>query len=243
MAAVSVRDLRAFLEQEFPDAIPIPRRQGDTMATGIQELDGILPNGGFPKGRLSVWAPGGGATSVLRAACTTAVSAGERAVWIDGAGTIAGAFWVTGPTLVRPKSRIHALRAAEVLLQSGGFALIVLTGADPEGTENVRLSRAAHEGGSAIVALTNNASTAGLKVSSRIQPHSYVWRRTPHGDPAAVDSATLQVHAVSLGWNRRARVVLPVWRDELRAALDTSLPDRRGSVVRRSGMNVMQSVP
>lgn len=227
-AASAVRDLRELLDSRFPDAVPIERHRTEVVATGIGELDTLFPSGGFPRGRLSVWAPYGGATAVLRAACRSAVAAGERAVWIDGEGTVAGAFWETGPILIRPQSRLHALRAAEMLLRSGGFALIVLAGAEPEGTENVRLSRAAHDGGGACVALSDNASTSALRASSTLRPGGYVWRRDPHGDPAAVDAATLDVRVTSLGWNRRARIVLPVRRDELRMALAVELPDRRG---------------
>ncbi len=227
----TIRDLRELLGRSFPDAIPVPRQRTEIVGTGIGELDRILPNGGFPKGRLSVWAPRGGATAVLRSACRSAVAAGERAVWIDGSGTIAGAFWGAGPILIRPKSRLHALRAAESLLRSGGFAMVVISGADPEGTENVRLSRAAHEGGSACVALTASASTSALRASSTIRPNGYIWRRDPFGDPAAVDAATLDVRVMSLGWNRHARLVIPVLRDELeelKMTLALELPDRRG---------------
>lgn len=226
--AFNLSDLRELLGRSFPDAIPVPRQRTEVVATGIGELDGILPNGGFPRGRLSVWAPRGGATAILRATCRQAVAAGERAVWIDGSGTIAGAFWESGPILIRPGSRLHALRAAESLLRSGGFALVVVAGADPEGTENVRLSRAAHEGGGACVALTASGSTSALRASSTISPNGYIWRRDPHGDPAAVDAATLDVRVTSLGWHRRARLVIPVLRDELRMALAPELPDRRG---------------
>ncbi len=229
MAATSaLRDLRELLDLKFPDAVPLQRRRTEIVATGIEELDSIFPSGGFPRGRLSVWAPGGGATAVLRSACRSAVAGGERSVWIDGNGTMAGAFWDAGPILLRPKSRLHALRAAESLLHSGGFAVVVLAGADPEGTENVRLSRAAHEGGGACIALTASATTSALRASSSIRPHGYIWRRDPHGDAAVIDTATLDVRISSLGWNRRARVMLPVRRDELRLALSVDLPDRRG---------------
>jgi hypothetical protein len=225
----AVRDLRELLDLKFPDAAPLQRLRTEVVATGIGELDRIFPSGGFPRGRLSVWAPGGGATAILRSACRSAVAAGERSVWIDGSGTIAGAFWDPGPILVRPKSRLHALRAAEALLRSGGFAVVVLAGADPEGTENIRLSRAAHDGGGACIALSSNAATSALRASSSIRPQGYVWRRDPHGDAAAIDAATLEVRVSSLGWNRRARVLLPVRRNELRLALSIDLPDRRGA--------------
>ncbi|HEY2850511.1 MAG TPA: hypothetical protein VGI97_11580, partial [Gemmatimonadaceae bacterium] len=111
--------LRTLLEQRFPDAVQIAQHTADPVVTGIAQLDRALPGGGFPLGRLTVWEPGGGATSIMRAACITAVAHGDRAAWIDVAGTVAGAFWREGPLLVRPQGRVHALRAVDELLRSG----------------------------------------------------------------------------------------------------------------------------
>lgn len=222
-------DLRSLLEQRFPDATtPVTHRTAEPVATGIGVLDSILPRGGLPRGRLSVWMPQGGATALLRAACLTVASTGERAAWIDGLGTIAGQFWEEGPVLVRPASRRNSLRAAEELLRCGGFALIVLTGSEPAGTEMVRLSRAAREGGPAFVALTSHTAMASLRVVSRISPDSYVWKQSPFGDPAEACSATVQIGVQSLGWNRRAELRVPVTSYELRTGLEAGLPDRRG---------------
>lgn len=221
--------LRSLLEQKFPDATPVTHRTAAPVATGIEALDSILPNGGLPRARLSVWMPQGGATAILRAACLTVASTGERAAWIDGLGTIAGQFWEEGPILVRPVNRRNSLRAAEELLRCGGFSLIVLAGSEPAGTEMVRLSRAAREGGSAFVALTSHTSMASVRLVSRIIPHSYVWKRTPFGDPAEACSANVKVRAQSLGWNRHTEFRVPVVRYDLRTALEPGLPDRRGA--------------
>lgn len=226
--------LRSLLEQRFPDAIPVTHRTAEPVATGIGALDSILPNGGLPRGRLTVWMPQGGATAILRAACCTVASSGERAAWIDGLGTIAGQFWDEGPILVRPANRRNSLRAAEELLRCGGFSLIVLTGSEPAGTEMVRLSRASREGGSAFVALTSHTSMASLRLVSRIMPHSYVWKRSPFGDPAEACSASVKVRAQSLGWNRRTEFRVPIVPHDLRSALEPGLPDRRGQKKVRS---------
>jgi hypothetical protein len=229
MSAISaVPDLRSLLEQRFPDATPVTHRTAEPVATGIQLLDQILPGGGLPRGRLTVWMPQGGATAILRSSCLSVASTGERSAWIDGLGTIAGEFWEEGPVLVRPANRKNSLRAAEELLRCGGFALIVLTGSEPAGTEMVRLSRAAREGGSAFVALTSHTSMASVRLVSRIMPHSYVWRRTPFGDPAEACSASIRVRAQSLGWNRQVELRVPVVQYDLRASLEAGLPDRRG---------------
>lgn len=124
--------------------------------------------------------------------------------------------------------RLNALRSAEVVLRSGGFALVVLAGTRPEGTEAVRLVRAAREGGSALVVLTPGASLASLRVTSRLLPHGYRWARGPFANPAAPLEATVQLLVRTLGWSRQAEVVLPVTPHELRLSLDPSLPDRRG---------------
>src|SRR5678815_1551377 len=88
----------------------------------------------------------------------------ERAVWIDTAGTIVGAFWENGPYLVQPRSRKDALKGTAELLRCGGFALVVLDGTEPEGTETVRLTRAVREGGGAFVAITPHPSLAKLRI-------------------------------------------------------------------------------
>ena len=66
--AADLSSLRSILEQRFPDATPVTHRTTDQVASGISQLDRALPSGGFPRGRLSVWAPLGGATAILRAA-------------------------------------------------------------------------------------------------------------------------------------------------------------------------------
>ena len=232
MPAAVARDLtalRALLDERFPDASPITRRATTQLATGIGELDHALPSGGLPRGRLSVWAPRGGATAILRAACQGVLAAGERAAWIDSAGTIAGAFWdEEGPLLVRPSSRLNALRSAEELLRSSGFALVVLAGAEPRGQETVRLTRATRDGGSALVALTTHAAMSALKLTSRITPTGYRYKRTPFGDPAEITHARVRVDSVALGWKAHAEFVLPVTHHELRLSLEPGLADRRG---------------
>ena len=220
--------IRALIEHRFPDATPVTHRTAEPVATGIEALDAILPGHGLPRARLTVWMPQGGATAVLRAACNTTVAQSERAVWIDGLGTIAGPFWEEGPILVRPRTRKHGLRAAEELLRCGGFSLVVISGIEPEGTETVRLSRAAREGGGALVTLTSHASMASLRVTSQILRDTYRWRKTPFGDPAEAQEVMLRVRARSLGWNRSADFPVSVVPYDLRIGLEPGLVDRRG---------------
>jgi hypothetical protein len=225
--SASVAALRALVEQRFPDALPITHRT-TAVATGLAPLDEILPSGGLPRGRLSAWASQGGATAILRAACLTTVRAGERAAWIDGRGAIGGVAWDEGPILLRPNSRTHALRTAEELLRSGGFGLVVLSGLEPARTETVRLTRAVREGGAALVTLANETSMANLRLTSRVLPNSYRWRRDPFGGPAVAQQAVIRVRAQAPGWNTQTDLSIPISHHELRLSLDASLADRRG---------------
>ncbi len=226
MSALSA--LRELLESRFPDATPLTHRTAEPVPTGIPGLDKILPGGGLPRARLTVWLPKGGATAILTAAAQKAVSSGERAAWIDGLGCISGPYWQEGPLLVRPTSRKTALRGTEELLRCGGFALVVLSGVEPDATETVRLSRAVREGGGAFVALTPHAAMASLRLTSSILPRGYDWEPSPFGEPAQVRRARILVHAHSLGWSAKTELVLPVSQHTLRCALDSGIADRRG---------------
>jgi hypothetical protein len=226
--ATALSSLRSILEQRFPDATPVTHRTAEQVASGITQLDRALPSGGFPRGRLSVWAPFGGATAILRAACYSVVSGGERAAWIDGENMLTSNSWIDGPVLLKPITRRHALRAAEEILRSGGFALVVLGGTDPQGTEAVRLTRAAREGGTALVSLTSASAMSSLRVSSQLDPQGYRWQRTPFGEPAVAHDVLVRVRARAMGWNAHSQFLVPVMHHELRLSLEPGLADRRG---------------
>lgn len=226
--ATAIAELRGVLERRWPGAVPVTHRIAHALATGIAPLDAVLPGGGLPRGRLTAWAPGPGATAVLRSACMEVMGRRERSAWIDGARLAsAGAPWA-GICLVRPETGTDALRAAEDLLRSAGFGLVVLTGVRTEGPTRVRLCRAAGEGGAALVEVSEDGWMAGLRVTSRVEPGGYRWRRNRLGEPVEVVEVEVRVRATALGWSREAEVVLPVSHHELRLSLEPGLGDRRG---------------
>ncbi len=220
--------VRALLASRFPDALPAAQRSWSSVPLGIAALDRILPSGGFQRGRLSSWLPALGSAALLRAACLHTVAGGERAVWIDARHTVVGACWRPAPILVRPPSAVGALRATEELARSGGFALIVLDGAEPETTELVRLSRAAREGSAALVLLSRVTALATLRLSSRPLLGDYVWRRSAVGDADEVEAVRVRVDARASGWFASETISLSLWRDDLRLSVETGRPDRRG---------------
>lgn len=260
--SAQLRALRQLLADRFPDARPLVERDAHrvarSVATGLEGLDGALPHGGFPRGKLTVWVPTGGAAAVLRAACRSTIAGGERAAWVDASRTVtfgwgeksaqhhstmapptrrmrempteAGHEWSDGtPLVIHATDRMAALRCAEALLASGAFALVVLDGAEAMGTETVRLARAVREGGGAFVALTERGSMAAVRITSRLDPHGVRWRSGPFGDPAELVEVRAEVRVRALGWNARADLRFPVARYDLRDALEPGAPDRRGA--------------
>lgn len=228
--AAEILLLKEALEQRFPNALPISYRTAGAVASGVIALDNMLPANGLPRGRLSLWKPGGGATAILYAACESVAQRGERAVWIDAAGTVAGDAWRPGPLLLKPEGELESLICAEELLRCGAFGLVVLSGAGAAFTrEDVRLSRAVREGGGAFVALAEQSNVAHLHVASRIDPQGYRWKLNPFGEPADVTEVRVQVEAHALGWSGRAQIVLPVSDFRQRTAVDPQLVDRRGA--------------
>jgi hypothetical protein len=125
---------------------------------------------------------------------------------------------------------VEALSAAEELLRSGGFGLVVLQGPIRElEAEAVRLARAARAGGAALVLGAPAAAVAHLRVRSRIAPDGYRWRRNAFGEPVEAVSVRIEVDATSLGWSGRSAFELPVRTHRPRLAPEPRLVDRRGA--------------
>jgi hypothetical protein len=222
--------LRAILRDRFPDAVPLPDRVVPPIPTGLAVLDGILPNGGLPRGRLTVWqSPHGAASALLRAATASVLDRGERVAWIDGARTL-GHHWDDGPLVVRPASLELALRATEILLRSGGFALVVLAGVDPESTAMLRLSRMAHEGGGGFLAVTRRSLTASLRITSRYLPLEHRTVPGPFGHAAQLASVAVAIESRAPGWKAATTLHLPLVSHDLRLSLEPGLADRRGAL-------------
>ncbi len=222
--------LRSLLVERFPNAVLLPERSAPSLATGFAPLDRILPNGGLPRGRMVVWqSKTGGATAILRTACLGVVNRGERAAWVDGGKTI-GPSWIQGPLVVRPDHPDLALRATEILLRSGGFALVILTGIEPDQTGMLRLSRMVHEGQGAFIALTERGLTASIRLTSRFLVDQFRWSAGPFGTVAAVDAVSVEISVKASGWSERTTVSLPAKAHDLRLSLEPGLADRRGAL-------------
>jgi hypothetical protein len=228
MSVTAIADLRRAIEARFPNAVPLPERTVPQISTGVEALDRILPAGGLPRGRLSVWAPGVGGTAILRSACRVAVDSGERAAWVEGPERIApGVNW-TGVVLARPRSELQSLECTEELLRCGGFAVVARVGEKSGGAERLRLCRAAREGGAALVEISADGHLAAVRMWARTGSESFRWRRNSRGEPIEVESVSLWVRVMATGWSRESKVVLTVAKHEQSLSLESGLVDRRG---------------
>jgi recombination protein RecA len=138
--------MESALAERFPSAIGLRESPPPEMAaTGIPEVDKIS-GGGLPRGAITEisGADSSGRTSVLLSALSQATARREVCALIDADDafdplTAAAAFVDLNQLLwVRCGSSIeHALKTADLLLQGGGFGLVVLDMADSS-TKEIR---------------------------------------------------------------------------------------------------------
>lgn len=160
-----LRDLGPQLRRGEP-----AREPPGCFATGIAAIDQLL-GGGFPRGRLSeiCGPPSSGRTSLALALLARTTGAGEVCAVVDAAdGFDPPAAQAAGVTLervlwARTPGLSEALRAAERVLETGGFALVLLClparARPPSAVSCTRLARAALGAGAALVLLSFQRST------------------------------------------------------------------------------------
>lgn len=133
----AIEALRRDLLLRTGDATQAARRW---VSTGVTEVDAVL-GGGFPRGRLAevTGPPSSGRTALLLATAAAATRRGEVVAWIDPHCALdvrtAAAAGVVLPHLlwVRPRAATAAWTAADIVLGTGGFALVVVDCLLPEG--------------------------------------------------------------------------------------------------------------
>ncbi len=223
-------DLRRLIAARFPDAVPLPERQREGIATGVQAWDRLLPGGGLPRGRPTLWDAGhsAAATALLAHASRATIAAGWRTAWIDGSHTL-GPGWVDGPLVLRPRTPNLGLSFAELLLDSGGFALVVMAGVPLERTTLFRLARAAHEGGGAFAVIADGHLPAALTLRSNWLAGSAVKATSPSGEVARLISLPVSLEVTTSGMKKTAVIGCTVPSHEVRQRLTPGLVDRRGA--------------
>lgn len=158
------------------------------ITTGIRELDGLLPHGGLLRGHMSemVGEVGSGRTSFVLHLARQLASEGERTAIIDmewdldpttfsRAGLRAGSVWV-----VFPRRLDDALWAADLLVRSGHFGLVVLDGVSQSIRTGalVRLQRQARETETALlIGSTGRSVVAPGSTQLRFRRIGLDWER------------------------------------------------------------------
>ena len=185
MGAAILR-LRTEIEARFETPLAFRRREAELIPTGIEVID-RLTDGGIPRGNLSeICGPeSSGRTALVFAILGQATRRGECCAWIDAAGVFDPASAAeVGVDLERVLwvncggNAEHALKAVDLLIQAGGFGLVVLDLGDTPDKEArriplaswFRLRHAAERTGAALVAVerqVNARSCTALQVEMR----------------------------------------------------------------------------
>jgi hypothetical protein len=190
------------------------------LSSGIAALD-ILLGGGIARGRVSefIGRIGAGRTSLAASFAAAATRRGEVVGWIDAASAFdpssmvaagvdtACVLWVSvrEATVARrlqnrsPFARRQSalLKAAELVLDAGGFGLIVIDFGDfrypiPQSAA-LRLARAAERSGAAVIAIAQHRICGTFAVLSLVVNHTRaLFNRLAVGAPAIFDGLRLE---------------------------------------------------
>jgi hypothetical protein len=220
-----------------------------------------LIDGGIPRGRISeiTGRAGSGKTSIAASFASSATRRGEVAAWLDASGTFdpesmaaAGVelgrmLWASMTTATRmprvatsPLARRQSaiIKAAELVLEAGGFGLVVLDfGEAPRALTHasaLRIARAAERSGAAVIALAPwrmCGTFAALSLATSRAETSF--SQLAPGAPVMFDGLTVVAMLARNkmgGTGRRARVralIDPIEATELAQELvdDSRLPD------------------
>jgi len=192
----AVLQLRSELQSRFDVPFEVRKRlEFSQIPTGIEAID-QLTEGGIPRGTITeiCGTESTGRTALMFAMLGQATQRGECCAWIDTSGafdpasaTEAGVdldrvLWVNCGGNAQ-----HALKSTDLLIQGGGFGLVVLDLADTDATiarriplaSWFRLRHAAERTGAALVAVErqiNARSCSALQFEMRMKKPLWIGR-------------------------------------------------------------------
>ncbi len=190
----AVLQLRSTVEARFE--IPLGIRKSlerEKIASGIRAID-TLTLGGVPRGALTEISgtTSSGRTALVVALLGQATRAGECCVWVDTAGAFdpqsASEMGVDLDRLLWINcggNAEHALKSADLLIQSGGFGLVIMDLADTPEREArriplaswFRLRHAAERTNAALVAVARHINAASCsELQLDLKPLGPIWR-------------------------------------------------------------------
>lgn len=170
-----VESIRQYLKAQNP-SLGLSRAD-ETRATGIPEIDRLL-DGGLPKGAITVFtgSSGAGRMTIAAQAAAEETRAGRAVAWVDASGTLyPPALHQAGVDLSRVLMvrgvRERALFAAEQILASGAFGLVVVSGLDSLSQAALRRVQTSSEGSnaSAVLILESHASASVTNAALKLK--------------------------------------------------------------------------
>lgn len=183
----ALQQLRTQFQVRFDIPLGLRKTTGpELLSTGIGAID-ELTSGGIPRGELTeiCGTESSGRTTLMFAILRQSTRRGECCAWIDAAGSFDPASaCAAGVDLDRVLwvncggNAEHALKSTDLLIQAGGFGLVVLDLADTADREArriplaswFRLRHAAEKTGAALVTLErqiNARSCSALQIEMR----------------------------------------------------------------------------
>jgi recA bacterial DNA recombination protein len=155
-------------------------RKDRRLSSGLAPLDTLI-DGGIPRGRISeiTGRAGSGKTSIAASFASFATRRGEVAAWLDASGSFdpesmaaagvelrrmlwasmktASSSWIVSAAGSRTRHQSAIVKAAELVLEAGGFGLVVVDFGEAVRSityaSSLRIARAAERSGAAVIAI------------------------------------------------------------------------------------------
>jgi len=234
--AISKADIESELAQRFGSAFKLREKPAvDVMSTGVPEVDRIAS--GFPRGAITeILGPASsGRTSLLHSALAASTARQEVCALVDASdsfdATSAAHAGVDLDQLlwIRCGSKVdHAIKATDLLLQSGGFGLVALDMGDVPSQQSrrvqlswwFRFKRAVENTPTALIVISrdpNARSCASLALS--LNRESAEWSR-PLGSLDSEERALPTCSNLLDGFRLHVERCKPVCLDEREARFD-----------------------
>lgn len=195
-SACALNQLRSDLRTRFDVPFEVRKRQDlRQIATGIPVIDQLI-EGGIPRGTVTeiCGTESTGRTALVFALIGQATQRGECCAWIDTSGAFDPASAAeAGVDLDRVLwvncggDAQHAMKSTDLLIQGGGFGIVVLDMADTDAAiarriplaSWFRLRSAAERSGAALVAIErqiNARSCSALQIEMRMKKPMWIGR-------------------------------------------------------------------
>jgi len=231
----SKAELEAQLASRFGDALKLREKSHkEALPTGIAELDAIA-EGGLPRGAITeILGPASsGRTSVLLSILAEATARQEVCALVDAcdafdvqSGSDAGIDFERLLWVGCDSNPENALRAAEILLQSGGFGLVVLDLGDvksyaiPSNTW-FRLRRAIEGTPTCLLVIEREPNARPCAaLTLEMERQTGIWSGSPGVEPDNIQSWSIVLRGAKLHIERRKPVKSMIPRVDIETSVE-----------------------